>query len=82
MSQRITAAGYSWNWCAENIAYGYTSVSSVMDGWMNSSGHRANILSTSARELGAARVGNYWTQNFGRQPGAAAPEPAAPTGDG
>ena len=37
-----------------------------MTGWMNSPGHRANILSTSFSEVGLARVGNYWTQNFGR----------------
>lgn len=49
----------------ENIAYGYPSVSSVMDGWMNSSGHRANILSADFDYVGIGIVdGKYWTQIF------------------
>jgi len=36
-----------------------------MSAWMNSSGHKANILGDSFTEFGgAARVGNYWTQVF------------------
>jgi len=35
-----------------------------MTAWMNSSGHKANILGDSFTEFGAARVGNYWTQVF------------------
>ncbi len=42
--QRIAATGYAYNTWGENIAAGYTSAASVMNGWMNSSGHRANIL--------------------------------------
>lgn len=53
---RITAAGYAFNGWAENIAAGYITPAEVMTGWMNSSGHRANILSASNRELG---VGYY-----------------------
>ena len=49
---RMTAAGYAWNSAGENIAAGYGSPSAVMAGWMASSGHRANILSTSYREIG------------------------------
>ncbi len=49
---RITAAGYNWNSYGENIAAGYGTPVDVMVGWMNSSGHRANILSTSFREIG------------------------------
>ena len=49
---RMEAAGYLWNSAAENIAAGQSSPSSVMTTWMNSSGHRANILSTSYREFG------------------------------
>ncbi|MCB1051184.1 MAG: hypothetical protein KDC71_11350 [Acidobacteria bacterium] len=54
--QRMTNAGYNWNSAGENIAAGQASPASVMTSWMNSSGHRANILSTSYRELG---VGYY-----------------------
>lgn len=54
---RMTAAGYTpWSAAAENIAAGYTTPAAVMTGWMNSSGHRANILSTTVRELGIGYV--------------------------
>jgi len=49
---RMNAAGYSWNAAAENIAAGYSTPADVIAGWMASSGHRANILSTSYREIG------------------------------
>lgn len=54
--QRMAAAGYSGNSGGENIAAGYATAMAVMDGWMASSGHRGNILSTGYRELG---VGYY-----------------------
>lgn len=50
--QRINAAGYSYLSAAENIAAGYSSPTAVMAGWMSSSGHRGNILSTSRYEFG------------------------------
>lgn len=50
---RMNSAGYSGaSMSAENIAVGYSTAAQVMTGWMNSSGHRANILRTSAVELG------------------------------
>ncbi len=53
----------------ENIAYGYPNAEEVMIGWMNSEGHRANILNCDYRYLGigiADRDGTlYWVQNFG-----------------
>lgn len=54
---------------AENIAMGYTSTPDVMRGWMNSSGHRANILNRSYRSLGVAAYQSaggtiYWCQQF------------------
>jgi len=54
---RMEAAGYTgWNYAAENIAAGYSTPAAVMAGWMNSAGHRANILSTSVREIGIGFV--------------------------
>lgn len=42
--QRMSLTGYNWwNW-GENIAYGYPNAKSVVNAWMNSPGHRANIL--------------------------------------
>ncbi|GMF35815.1 unnamed protein product [Phytophthora fragariaefolia] len=71
MSQRITAAGYKWSACAENVAAGQTTVDEVMTAWMASSGHRANILSTKYTMFGcgyAYKVTttylHYWTQDF------------------
>lgn len=53
----------------ENIAYGYTSPTAVMKGWMNSEGHRANILNSGYASVGIGcfkRGGKfYWTQCFG-----------------
>ena len=54
---RMVAAGYTYNWAGENIAAGYADAPAVMNGWMNSSGHRANILNTNFREVG---VGYYY----------------------
>ncbi|MFI0816406.1 CAP domain-containing protein [Streptomyces sp. NPDC021098] len=64
---RITRAGYSWSTYGENVAYGYGSAKSVMEGWMNSSGHKANILNCDFKEIGVGLSGadNYWTQDFG-----------------
>ncbi|SOE16000.1 Uncharacterized conserved protein YkwD, contains CAP (CSP/antigen 5/PR1) domain [Streptomyces sp. 2323.1] len=64
---RITKAGYSWSAYGENVAYGYSSPESVMQGWMTSPGHKRNILDCSFKEIGVghAQPGDYWTQDFG-----------------
>ncbi|WP_225961714.1 CAP domain-containing protein [Actinomadura algeriensis] len=65
---RITAAGYRWRSYGENIAKGQSSPESVMRSWMNSPGHRANILNCGFDEIGVGVVtsgGPYWTQAFG-----------------
>ncbi len=55
-----------WSSHGENIAWGYSSASGVMQGWMNSPGHRANILNSSYTRMGTGYVasGNYWVQIF------------------
>lgn len=62
---RITAAGYQWTAYGENIAKGYPTEQAVMDGWIKSEGHCKNIMSANFKEMGVARVGDYWTQEFG-----------------
>lgn len=66
---RITAAGYRWSTYGENIAKGQRTPAAVMDSWMNSPGHRANILNCAFKEIGVGRQdssgGPVWTQNFG-----------------
>ena len=49
---RITNAGYKWSGAAENIAKGQRTPADVMKAWMNSSGHRANILNCGLKDLG------------------------------
>jgi RNA polymerase sigma factor (sigma-70 family) len=65
---RITAAGYRWGAWAENIAVGQQNPSDVMNSWMNSPGHRANILNCGYKDIGVGvargRGGPWWTQDF------------------
>lgn len=64
--QMIRAFGLSYRTAGENIAYGYRTPQAVVDAWMNSSGHRANILNASYTQIGVGYVpsGHYWTQMF------------------
>ncbi|MFE9676639.1 sigma-70 family RNA polymerase sigma factor [Streptomyces sp. NPDC006259] len=67
--KRITAAGYRWSTYGENIAKGQQTAESVMTSWMNSPGHRANILNCAFKNIGVGihdgAGGPWWTQNFG-----------------
>ncbi|MER6347654.1 sigma-70 family RNA polymerase sigma factor [Streptomyces sp. NPDC001595] len=67
--QRTTAAGYRWSTYGENIARGQQTPEAVMESWMNSPGHRANILNCSFKDIGVGihegSGGPWWTQNFG-----------------
>ena len=68
-STALSEAGVNYRSSGENIAYGQTSASSVMQGWMNSSGHRANILNGNFTKIGvghykSASGVDYWTQLF------------------
>jgi uncharacterized protein YkwD len=69
---RMTAAGYQFSTAAENIAAGQRTPQDVMTSWMNSPGHRANILNCSLHQIGvgyatvsSSEYGVYWTQDFG-----------------
>jgi uncharacterized protein YkwD len=71
IGQRADGAGYAgWQTLGENVAYGFTSVDSVMNAWMNSPGHRANILNGAFTHVGLSEIASpsgveYWTQDFG-----------------
>ena len=58
--------GISYKTAAENIAKGQATPQAVVNAWMNSAGHRANILNSSFTKIGVGYVksGNYWTQMF------------------
>lgn len=69
-SSRVSSYYPGYSSLGENIAGGYSTPEQVMNGWMGSSGHRANILSTSNREIGVGYqtggyYGSYWVQDFG-----------------
>jgi uncharacterized protein YkwD len=69
---RAELAGYSGQQVGENIAAGLDTVSKVLDGWLASPGHCANLMNPQFSELGAAYAtdpksdaGVYWTALFG-----------------
>ena len=75
---RVARFGYEWSTVAENIGRNYSDYGAAMVGWINSPGHRRNLLNPNVTEMGFAggklREGGptYWTQIF------AAPKPDAP----
>jgi hypothetical protein len=74
-SDRIGSYYSNWWWLAENIAAGYSTPADVMNGWLNSPGHRANILNPNLWEIGvgyyagSGDYGRYWVQDFGQRSG-------------
>jgi uncharacterized protein YkwD len=70
MRSRIDDTGYDWMAIGENVAMGQTSPEAVMQSWMNSAGHRRNILNPDFQELGVgyAEGGGrpYWVQVFAK----------------
>jgi len=68
---RLAAVGYQWRAFAENIAYGQTGPEAATEGWMQSAGHRTNILNAAYSEIGTAYVLDkrgrpYFVQVFGK----------------
>jgi uncharacterized protein YkwD len=68
---RISAAGYSYSWAGENIAAGHGTPSALVEGWMDSQGHRDNILNANFTQIGigyayweSSDFGVYWTAVF------------------
>ncbi len=69
---RVRRAGYNWRMVGENIASGWPTPESVVRAWMNSRGHRRNILNCRYQHIGVGYVVSgsgtpYWTQVFGRR---------------
>lgn len=76
VGDRAKGAGYQFSSVGENIAAGYTTPEDVVQGWMNSPGHRANILNPNYQEIGVGyyylandtgkvNYHSYWTEDFG-----------------
>jgi uncharacterized protein YkwD len=74
MDARVNATGYLWSGLGENIAAGYPGIDKVMDGWIASDGHCANLMSANLTEIGLACVpgtssstyNTYWTMDLGK----------------
>lgn len=69
---RVERAGYKYLTTGENIGAGYKSAEAVVEGWITSAGHCANLMNPDFTEMGAAmatnrrsKMGLYWTQEFG-----------------
>ena len=71
---RIDATGYVWSTIGENIAAGYPSVNAVIDGWLASDGHCANLMNPAFQDMGMVCVPGtptstyrtYWALELGR----------------
>ena len=61
---RMDNAGISYSWAAENLAMRYPTPAAVVAGWMDSPGHRANILNEHLEKLGVGYYDGYWGQLF------------------
>lgn len=71
LGTRVTRQGYAWGRAAENVAAGYADAAGVMQGWMGSAGHRANILDPNVIHIGvglaySANGTPYWTMVLAR----------------
>ena len=60
----MQSLGITYRSAGENIAKGYATAEAVVNAWMASDGHRANILSTRYTSMGIGYVDGYWTQWF------------------
>lgn len=60
----LSEQGVSYRTAGENIAYGYSSAQTVVDAWMASPGHKANILGQGYTRIGVGVVGDRWVQIF------------------
>jgi uncharacterized protein YkwD len=72
LQSRAVAVGYNYAWLGENIAFNYPDAPSVVNAWMNSPDHRANILNPNYTDIGVSFAWNslgqaYATEDFGSQ---------------
>ena len=63
--QRIYKNNYDYSFCGENIASGNFTEERVVQEWMNSPSHCEKIMNGNYKEMGIAKTGNYWAQEFG-----------------
>jgi len=64
LGERLAAQGIRYRAAAENIAYGQPTAEAVVNGWLNSTGHRANIENCALTRQGVGISGTRWTHVF------------------
>jgi uncharacterized protein YkwD len=84
VAQRLAACAYAGGGWGENIAYGYSTPEAVVQAWLNSPGHRANIENGSYAVIGVGAAATstgrvYWAQNFGTLDDSGATSPPPPS---
>ncbi|MFK7773333.1 MAG: CAP domain-containing protein [Saprospiraceae bacterium] len=67
ISDRISKTGYEWQAVGENIFWGKVGIQEVFQGWKDSPSHCKNMMGKDFREMGFAKVGDYWVQDLGKQ---------------
>lgn len=89
IGERLRAFNYDWCWAGQNIAGGYKTPEAVVEGWMNSVGHRANIIRPQFEEIGISYFESptgvyktYWVQDFGTPRTSMNKSSAQPNGNG
>ena len=74
LADRVGATGYAWSSLGENIAAGYAGIDKVVDGWIASDGHCANLMNPGFNQAGmvcvpgdtASSYRTYWTLDLAR----------------
>jgi len=65
VGERASAQGYVWSRIGEDIAWGFPTSRAVVQAWLASPGHCANIMDPKFQHLGTGVAGTYWTLDFG-----------------
>ena len=70
IADRITGTGYLWSGIGENVAVGYETLADVLQGWVESPGHCANLMNAGFADIGiaqsAAGTSDYWALTLAR----------------
>lgn len=64
LGSRAASLGIQWRTLGENISFGITSPQDVFQAWMESPGHRRNMLDATFNACGSATAGEYWSLEF------------------
>jgi len=67
IGDRIDVTGYEWRLVGENLAFGQRNLKTVFSDWLESPEHCRLLYHPHMKELGMARVGEYWVLHLGRQ---------------